>query len=418
MSIGADAEFIDLSIHIPNNEPMTKYDKSVWIRGIWHFINITLDGEADKVSIVLYHGNTPPVVDGRNETNYYEWEYDSDIWRDVQHSSYYIDEDYCLHSNDFFSFYIGVDQSAKLGNWTMKIFADEELLSSNQVFIEHVVTSFGLKTVPVSIKAEPFTEEEYVSEEKFTVENDGNIPLRLSIDYGKYKDIFSTLDFNNILRPGQTARYSILMYSDSTLWKPGTLTIKSEEISVNAAVDNVIPPKKIASLIERNTSIGLPINIYVGHIDAGYELNYLTDDITFDYVTNLDIFFGEAKAVYAYISGNGEVTVDVTGQNLEILSIFSGDVEVGSRFTINSTDTSEYPIVVYVKGIRPNSTAYLYYELETGGERQVFTTTINVGPSRPIEVFDAMLLIELGLMLSIILAVIYMTYTHIKHRKK
>lgn len=414
-SSSADAEFIDLSIHMPICEPETKYSNPLWIRGIWHFVNITLDNEVDKVSIVFYHGDNPVDLEYRNETNYYKWEYSYGNWDDVQHSTSYIILNYCDHSTDFYSFYIGLDQYAETGNWTIELLADDEQIHLEQIYVDKAVVSLGLKTVPVTIRAEPFTEDEYVSEESFTVENDGNVPMELSVIYGVYEDIFSTLDFNEFLKPGETARFGIQLHSEST-WGPGKITIKAGDASVKGDVLYIIPPKKLVSLIESNLLIGLPINIYVGHSD--YELEFLTGEIVFQYEETLDIYLDEIKNIYTYLSGNGNVTVRITGENLEILNVFSGGTEVGYNFTVNSINTSEHSIVVRIKGVRPNSTAYLRYDLEIDGEHQTFTTTINVGSSQPIDVIDTTLFIGLGLILCIVIILVYILVLQLRHKKK
>jgi hypothetical protein len=395
-------------------QPETKYGNPVWIRGIWHFVNITLDSEVDKVTIIFYHGNTSLDSEYRNETNYYEWEYENGNWRDVQHNNSYITSDYCEQNAELYSFYMGLDQYTQVGNWTMELSADDQPLQVEQIYVDKAVNSLGLKTTPVNIRAEPFTEDYYVSEEKFTVENDGNVPLKISVNYSSYDDIFSTLDFNEFLKPGETARFSIQLHSKST-WEPGTITITDGSASVKGDVLYIIPPKKFISLIESN-SIGLSINIHVGHSD--YELEFLPGNIVFQYEQTLDIYFDEVKDIYTYLSGNGNATVRITGENLKILNIFSGGTEVGYNFTVNSINTSEHPIIVRVKGMRANSTAYLRYDLEIDGEHQVFTTTINVGPSKPIDVVDTTLFIGLGLLLCITFIIVYIIYIQIKHRKK
>ncbi len=410
-----EAENVDLVIHVPTGEPRTQYGKPQWICGIWHYTNVTLNSETDRISIVFYNGDTPLDLDNRNETNYYEWKYDHGSWRDVQHNATYIEEDNCHHDIDLYSFYIGIDQYAKLGNWTLKLLVDDEQLLSEQIYVNNVVISCGLKTIPVAIRAEPFTEDDYISEEKFTVENDGNIPLRLSVDYGSYENIFSTLDFNEILKPDQTAKYSILLHSRST-WEPGILTIESGK--VNANVLYMIPPKRIVNLIESNYSYGLPINLYIRHID--YELEPLIRDITFQYVKDLNIYYNEKKDVFAYISGNGDVIVNISSKNLKILKISSGGVEVETPFIIKSTNTSEYPFVVRVRGLRANTTGYLYYRVEIEGQIHEYATQVNIGPSRPAEktVFDITLMTSILLIICIIIVIGYMIYSQIKYRKK
>ena len=180
----------------------------------------------------------------------------------------------------------------------------------------------------------------------------------------------------------------------------------------------MIAPKRIVNLIQSNISIGLPINLYIGHID--FELESLAGDISFQYQKNIDIFYNEIKDVFAYISGNGEVTINISSKNLDILKMFSGGEDVISPFIIRSTNTSEFPIAVRIKGILPNTTGFLYYELEISGEKQSFTTQINVGPPRPREAsfFDSTTIITIVLIICIIIVIIYMMYSQKKHRKK
>ena len=412
----ADAQFVDLSIHIPNGEPMTEYDYPVLVRGIWHYVNITLNKEIDKVTIFFYYGNTPATE--KDETNYYQWEYDHGGWNDIEHSSKYMEENYCYHDIGFYSFYIGIDQYAEIGNWTLELSINDEKLISKKIYVTNAVTSLTLKTIPVTIKAEPFTEDYYTSEEGFTVENDGNVPLRISVDYGVYRDILSTINFSETLKPDQSAKYSILLSSRSS-WEPGVLNIEAEDASLNADVLFMIPPKKVVNIIESNLSLGLPIIIEIGHI--GYRLESLTGDITFQYPTIIDVYYDEIEDVFTYISGNGDVTVNINSDNLRILNIFSGGVEVEPPFTVRSTNTSEYPIDIRFKGIRANTTGYIYYDLETGGEHNSFRTTIKVGPTRPIDKEDELdftLIIELVIISCVVIVIVYMIFAQMRYRKK
>jgi hypothetical protein len=400
-------------MHIPNSETSSKYDKPVLIQGIWHYVNITLNSEISELTIVFYYGETPLDSDDRNETNYYMWKYDHGSWQDLQHNSKYINESYCHYDAEFYSFYIGIDQYANLGNWTLKLLAYDEQLFSQQIYVDNAVTSIVLKSIPVIIEVEPFTEDYYISNEKFTVENKGNVPLRLSVSYGKYKNIFSTIDFIEILKSNEMRKYSILLHSRST-WKPGILTIKAGEASVRGHVQNIIPPKEFVNLIGSNVSNGLPINIFVGR--SGFTLESLVGDITFQYVKNLNIYYNDVKDIFTYISGNGDVTVNITGKNLDIIKIFSRGVEVTAPFTVKSINTSEYPIAVRVRSIMPNSIATLQYILEIGGEIKNFTTQIHIGSSRPIDETT----IDITLIMAIIIFIFigYLIYAQLKHRKK
>ncbi len=413
---GNNAKVTDLLIHVPNSQQLTQHNRPVWIRGVWHYINITLNNDIDEISIIFYYGNNPQSFDEKDETNYYKWEHDQKNWEDIQHGSKYIKEEYCYHQSGFFSFYIGIDQYAEVGNWTLEILVNGKLSSSRQIYVGKAVTAISLKTIPVTIRAEPFEEGYYKSEEKFTVENKGNMPLTLKIDYGKYSDIFSTVNLDGIFKPNQVGKYSILLNSRST-WPPGVLKIESGEISLIGEALYIIPPKEMVNLIESNVASGLPIDLYIGHL--GYELESLAGDITFQYIKNLDISHNEVKDIYVYISGNGQVTIDITSKNLVILKILSGGVEVNTPFTFKSTNTSEYPIAVRVRSNRPNSTAYLYYDLESSGEHKKFTTKINVGSPLPKKRYSPdLLIIQIFTLSCVIILMIYLIYSQIRIRRR
>jgi hypothetical protein len=418
VTVGQDnVEIIDLSILVPNSQPRFQNDKPNWIRGIWNYVNITTIGETSDISIVFYYGDTPMNPNNRNETNYYEWEYDHGSWRDVQHTSNYLQEENCSYRTEFFSFFIGIDQYANLGDWTLEIFSDNDRLLIQQIFVDNAITSLTLKTIPVTFNVVPFSENDYHSEEKFTVENDGNVPLKLHIDYGTYDSLFSTLDFNELIKPDQTARYHILLHSRSS-WGPGTLTFEAGDVSVIGEIIYLIPPKKIVSLIQSNVSIGLPINLYIGH--SGYELEYLTEGVSFQYVRNIEIYYNEIREVFAYITGNGEIKVDISSENLIILDIFGDEEGVTTPFTIRSTNTSEYPISVRVKGILPNTTGYIHYDLDVEGEIKRYTTQIDIGSPKSLDydLWNTTQIITVIIIGVILILIIYMIYAQIKHKKK
>jgi hypothetical protein len=411
-----DVQITDFSVNIPLCKSITKYGNPVLIGGVWHYVNITLNDEVNKMSFLLYYGDNHHALVEKDETNYYHWEYNQGNWKDLQHDYRYLKEKYCHHDIKFYSFYIGIDQYTKLGNWTLELFINEKPLFSQNIYVENATASLILRSIPVRIQVEPFTEGSYESKEKFIVENKGNIPLNLSINYGNYYDIFSAKNFNNILRPDQIGRYAILVHSRPS-WQPGILKIKSEEISVKGEALFVIPQKRTVSLIESTVSIGLPLELYIEHL--GYDLESLAGDITFQYLQNLRIFHGETRDIYAYISGNGYVTLDIGGKDLIISKILSGDAEISTPITFQSTNTTEYTVAIRIRSKRPNTTAYLYYDLESGGERQIFTTTIHIDSSLPTKKnLRESFIAEAFIASCILIVVAYIIFTRLRHRRK
>ncbi|RLE39894.1 hypothetical protein DRZ77_03405, partial [Candidatus Woesearchaeota archaeon] len=76
-----------ITINIPGELP--QYNETgvqKWISGIWHYVNITLNSNIQKLTLVLYKGSNIPVT--HDITNYYEWEYDNGNWVDIEYGEY------------------------------------------------------------------------------------------------------------------------------------------------------------------------------------------------------------------------------------------------------------------------------------------------------------------------------------------
>jgi hypothetical protein len=406
-------EVNDISIVTPHGIPLRQFEKSVWIKGIWHQINVSFTTNPNHITLELYYGNTPLTGLFRNETNYYQWQYYNNEWTDAQYNQEYIQPSDCTITGTIYTFFIGIDQYAQTGNWTLKISSGTTEISLKKIYVTMAVASLGLKSIPVQFTVQPFTHDTYQSNEKFTIENQGNVPLQLAVEYGLYQSIFNTVDFERILRPEETKKYLIMLQSKKT-WPPGILTIPSEEISIRGSIENVIPPRKFVSLIQSNISIGLPIIMRIGR--SGYELQSLTEEIIFQYQKQITIDYGRETDVVSFISGNGLITIDITSKDLDIRSISSGESLVESPFLVNSVNTSEHPITVRIKGVMPNSTGFIYYSIDNGGELQKYTTKVEVGTfqsnNQPTDLLTIIIIIIL------VLIAVYIIYTQKKHKQK
>jgi hypothetical protein len=413
-------EFEDLSIRVPYSEPEIRYGRPVWILGVWNYVNITLNDYSNELSLVFYYGDTLIDEDDRDETNFYIWEYKDGIWNDALHDSKYIGKDFCNILDNVYSFNIGIDQWSFTGNWTLRIYSEEgKQIHYQEIFVDNAIIDLALKSYPVEIKIEPFTDDHYTSEENFKIENNGNLPLEISISYGKYSDLFKTLnsEVTGVLKPGSDKRSGIQIHSKSS-WQPGELIIEGEIFVIGDATPYIIPAKRVVSLIETTVRYGLQTILHIGRF--GYELESLAGDITFQYEKEKDIYYDEIVEIFAYISGNGEINIDIRSENLEIVSIFSGGEEVGTHFSINSKNDTEYPIAISIRGIKPRSTGKIHYDLETGGVHNSFITTVHVGSIRPskVKTEDATMIIGLAIIICIALVLVYMIYSQIRHKKK
>lgn len=416
--VGAEnIEFEELTIIIPQSESKTLYNLNVWIIGVWQYVNISLNDYSDEIALVLYYGTILADEDDRDETNHYFWRYKQGNWNDEFHGSKYIKKDFCSYSNYTYSFYIGVDQWSSSGNWTLRIYSETKQIHAEEIFVENAVIDPSLIN-RLEIKIKPFTDDFYASEESFTIQNHGNIPLKLSVNYGKYSDLFETLDFEEILKPSQTKKFRIQIHSQPT-WQPGEFTISGEEIYIRAdAADFIIPSKRIVNILESSVELGLPIQLHIGR--SNYSLGSLSGNIYLQYEKEKFVYYDEVIEIFAYISGEGKINVDIRSEDLDIISIYSGGVEVGSHFSISSKNGSEYPIFIQFKGINANTTGKIHYDLETGGIHNSFYTTIKIGSIRPTKItgFNLTIYIEICIIFSIMLVLIYMFYNQFKYNKK
>ena len=105
------AEDANVSIRMLQGEQQTRFDSSVLVTGIWHYVNITTDQNYDDLSFWLYKGIILPTW-GKNETNYYEWSYHKDatiVWSDTSgYGIKYIQPGLCQRTNTQYTFCIGL----------------------------------------------------------------------------------------------------------------------------------------------------------------------------------------------------------------------------------------------------------------------------------------------------------------------
>ena len=107
---------------------------SVLIAGVFHYLDVTLPIEHEKICIIAFNGKTEPESSLRSEENYYRWEYDHGNWRDVSgYDASCIDPSRCLKDNLTYSFYLKISQKANPGDWTIKILVDDEETSTNTI---------------------------------------------------------------------------------------------------------------------------------------------------------------------------------------------------------------------------------------------------------------------------------------------
>jgi hypothetical protein len=162
--------------------------------------------------------------------------------------------------------------------------------------------------------------------------------------------------------------------------------------------------------------------VNVGH--SGFELfNEFDNGITFQYDKDVTMYEGQIKDIEVYISGNGEVTLEIwttTPQNISIQKSWYENQE-GTPISFTSTDQSEYVVTVKVEALRENHVGKLHYKLTTEDETQTFATTINISPPSEDEgetTSDTLPFMTIFVALCVVLVVLYMIFSHMRHRRR
>lgn len=427
-SVSADND-IDINIHIIGEKTQIRFANPVIVAGIWHYINITLESqELQELSLKLYNGSSIPNLDERDETNYYEWKYDenSQQWTDLnEYGGYtYIKNDSCQKAGNTYSFCAGIKDTLPSRqfyheNWTLEVYKDQERICSNAVVVEKPTAIIGTSHVAIiSFYVDPFTEMDAEGNDYFKVSNTGNIPLNVNINYGANNDIIDVTNLNTKFSPGDTSNVYVTLYSKS--WKPGFIEIKGPFVEGTILSSSIIPTADIT--LESAPGVGSSdLRINVGH--ANHEIVLVGDDIIFQYEKSLTMSEDEIKDLTAYISGNGEATLNIWSdeKNITILTISSGNQEVETPFTVISTDTSEQKIIIKVKALRENKIGILYYRLEIEGETQTFSTQITIEPpsSQGGETTSITTpVMAIIVIICIVLVIGYMVSSYIRHGRR
>jgi hypothetical protein len=110
----------------------------VLVAGDFHYVDVTLSDAHEKICVIAFQGDTEPEPAARSERNYYKWGYVNETWSDASgYETSYIDSSKCFVQNTTYSFYIGLSNKAKPGDWTIKVLVDntESSLISFKVII-------------------------------------------------------------------------------------------------------------------------------------------------------------------------------------------------------------------------------------------------------------------------------------------
>jgi len=425
------ANGVSISIYMVGEEEQTRFNNPLIVAGIWHNIDIIIENQVlENLSLKFYEGSSVMALEELNETNYYEWSYivSNQQWIDLnEYGGYsFIDNNGCQKEGNTYSFRVGVhtdiiEEDQNNANWTLDIYVDNDKLESFEITIEQPKIGIGKSHFPgyVHFYIDPFTEMLAKGNDNFTLSNTGNTPLYLDINYGIYGDVFEVTSFNTMLSNGENKKIDAFLHSKS--WQPGRMEIT--DVEGYASLNNSYIVR--TDMISAATAYTIDFPIYVVNVGhSGFELfNEFDNGITFQYDKNINMDEGEIKNIKVYISGNGDVTLDIwttTPENISIQRIWHED-QAGTPISFTSTDQSEYIVTVKVEALRENHIGKLHYILTTEDQTESFTTTINISP--PSEdggeiTSDSLPFMTIFVVLCVILVLLYMIFSHMRHRRR
>lgn len=420
----ADVNF--LSIRIVEGNEQYRFNHPVLVAGIWHDVNITMDSMVEEMVLRFYKGTDPP-SGTRNETNYYEWIYDKnnpDTWEDLSgYDINYLQQTRCIAKDTVYVFCIGImDMLPNVvdyyENWTLEVSHVGSLIHTERVVVEKPKTGISLaKPSSILFRVQPFTIEDAQGDNFFKIGNKGNIPLRVSFDEEKYPDV-DIIDIDKKFLPNETKTHYVIVHSKS--WPPG---FKRTDIQITCLYDQFYFIDTNATVtLQTSFIIDVPqLIVYVGHSD--YEIEEIQGTgIVFQYLEKLTMSEGEIRDITSYVSGNGEVTMEIWAdeQNLSVVEIYDGSTEIRSPLSFTSTNMSERTIIVTVKALSERTMGILTYRITANGVTKTYTTQITIGPpSTPNqETGSPASIMQIVVVIIVLLVVIYMIVSYVRNKKR
>jgi len=364
----------NLSIYVGDEEPMTDGDAFVMIQGMFHTIRFDI-GSGGDILVILYSGDTPPSV--KNESNYYEFEYsDGGGFRDRNYGQF-LDPGKCSRGIGDISFYVALDPSVSISDWTLKIDVNGNTEYSARIVVKRLTIGLTLSQPEFIFRIDPFTASNMTSEQELRSVNEGNVPVIYSITLDKLSNMVSVSSMDGIVHRKETryhsVRVSVPKYSPRRIDIVGTF--KAE---VPAAL------LKLTGSVALRTSIEQIVNIRILVAHPGYEIINLGDGkIVIQYEKSRVAKYGDVITLRTYYTGRVDVELRFTQTYLEIKDIRLNFNSTSQPLKYSLSETSEQMVDLVVTPIKDDVTASLRYYIESadGTIRYEFTTSIGVGRS-------------------------------------
>lgn len=421
------ANTVTVQVSMLDGVDYTRFNCPLLVSGIWHYVNLTFDQAPDDFTLRLFKGDSAPAT--QNNTNYYAWEYDDTSpgkFIDLNgNGSVFLNKN-STKKGTVYSFVVGVaDMLPNIvdycENWTLEVSAAGSQLYTHRVVLEKLSTGISMsKPTSISFSVEPFTPMDAQGNTFFKIGNKGNIPVFVTLDSSKYNNIIEISNFNKNISVGDVSTNYVTIHARS--WPPQILELKNVT-GVGSYPRSLFVDTQATVTLYTSFDIDIPtLVINIGH--SNYTIDELPGtNITFQHLAQLHMNEGEQKDINAYVSGNGDVELEVSadGHNVRLVKLFDNHVEKPSPLSFLSTNTTERTVTVRVEALSEGTTGTITYKLTSGGATQTYTTKIIIGPPTTVKPTAALNLDFIGKLAVIILVlavVFYMSFAYIRHKRR
>lgn len=364
----ASSNSTELTIYLPDQEPVFISGRPRMITGVINVIDVSYTGEG-SVSLTMYHGETEP--DDKTKENYYQWGYDGDGFYCLYGD--FIDLEKSSIQDNKLSLHAGTIVTAELGLWTAIVVGTET--ETYQIEMDIPKAGIGLSAPDYFFSTSPFSGEYFYSSDRrqhFRTINNGNIPMRLEVDYDIMGEYISTTNTTGVLDMGEE-RYHHLTFA-TPIWGP-------RRVEISASVRGVphiepITPATIQLIQLPQFTFSVTIEI----VRPGFRLLELGDVIV-QYRPEASVGFLNTTTLELYMSGDTRVSLTTSTSRLSLESTVFNEQERGSSFNVPLASDREDLITYTVKGIEANAVGELTYILQWGNHTEHITTEVTTGPA-------------------------------------
>ncbi len=409
----------NLSISIPGEKTSQAPFKIV--RGIIHNISFAESPVSGNTTLRMYYGTTPLSSENRSDTSLYQWSYNAStgVWEDDLYRRF-INTSASVASADSLSFHVGIAITAYVGLWTLTVVKDGSTVLNESVTVTDYTVGLALQSVNTVFTISPFSSESKTSEYHVRVENKGNIPLRLSVLFGKYQSLFSVNNLSEPLHVGETRDFYVTL--NSIPWSPRVVN------NITGVVHPEVPAYLTSSQgVSFATTADQTFNLRIEVVREGYNL-VMVGNTGVQYRDSITANYGRDVSVDLYLSSlnsSGSADLKITSDLMDILSVTVDNRSSGTDMSIQLSNETERHVRIIARPNQPSTTAYLNYDIRDSltGNRTVLKTEVVVLNEVPEESgLSGIILLLVGVVMALfIISIIFITFIHFRkegQRKK